>query len=65
MYHTRIPQRLHTYQSEFDVNELKYLPKVGIIYGHAHASLAPVKALMDEKFEGIVHAGVGNGYIYK
>jgi len=37
------------------------LPRVGIVYGHAGATSIPVKAMIAAGFDGIVHAGVGNG----
>jgi L-asparaginase len=48
----------------FDVSNLKELPPVGIIYGHAGASAAPVKALVDAGCRGIVSAGVGSGNLH-
>lgn len=47
----------------FDVDNLSTLPKVGIVYGHANASPILVEALVKNKFDGIVYAGVGNGNI--
>ena len=31
----RQPQRIHTTESEFDVNKIAHLPKVGIVFAHA------------------------------
>ncbi len=64
-YFNSMPELKHTYQSEFNVDNLKELPKVGIVYGYANASELPMKAFMKAKFDGIVHAGVGNGNFYK
>lgn len=56
---------LHTTKSEFDVDNLTSLPKVGIVYGYANCSPLPMKAFMDANFDGIVLAGVGDGNFYK
>jgi L-asparaginase len=60
----RSPERVHTTKTEFDVKNLKRLPKVGIVYNHAQASELPAKAFVDAKFDGIVSAGVGNGNLF-
>ena len=59
------PNNLHTLKSEFDVSKLDKLPKVGIVYGYANASPLPMQAFVDNKFDGIVLAGVGDGNFYK
>lgn len=64
VFYNGAPENKHTYQSEFDVTGLKTLPKVGIVYGYANASDLPMKAFIDAKYDGIVHAGVGNGNFY-
>ena len=56
---------LHTTKSEFNVDNLTSLPKVGIVYGYANCSPLPMKAFMDANFDGIVLAGVGDGNFYK
>ncbi|WGU71623.1 L-asparaginase 2 [Capnocytophaga canimorsus] len=63
-YFNRIPQNKHTAQSVFNVDNMKSLPKVGIVYGYSNMSELPMKAFMDAKFDGIVYAGVGNGNFY-
>ena len=60
----RTPDNKHTAQSIFNVDNLKALPKVGIVYSYSNVSELPMKAFMDAKFDGIVHAGVGNGNFY-
>ena len=60
----RTPTNKHTTESPFYVDNLKVLPKVGIVYSYSNASELPMKAFIDAKFEGIVHAGVGNGNFY-
>ncbi|CAM3713073.1 type II asparaginase [Parendozoicomonas haliclonae] len=58
----RKPQRLHTTDSEFQVDQLDKLPRVGIVYAHAGAdSVLAVEAFIAAGYDGIVHAGFGNG----
>lgn len=64
VFFNRAPENKHTYQSVFNVDNLKELPKVGIVYSYSNVSELPMKAFMDAKFDGIVHAGVGNGNLY-
>ena len=52
---------IHTSQSIFDVSKLKSLPKVAIVYNYADASPIAAKAFIDDGYQGIVSAGVGNG----
>ncbi|WP_054179244.1 L-asparaginase 2 [Trabulsiella odontotermitis] len=61
----RMPARKHTTNTPFDVSNLTTLPKVGIIYNYANASDLPAKALIQDGYQGIVSAGVGNGNLYK
>ncbi|MCH3994380.1 MAG: L-asparaginase 2 [Prevotella sp.] len=51
--------------SEFSVEGMKELPKVGIVYGYANCSPLPIQAFVNAKFDGIVVAGVGDGNFYK
>ncbi|MGL4826000.1 MAG: L-asparaginase 2 [Vibrionaceae bacterium] len=60
----RVPTRLHTKKTPFDISKLEELPKVGIVYSYANASDVPLKALLNAKYDGIVTAGVGNGNLY-
>lgn len=59
------PENLHTWQSEFSVDGLTELPRVGIVYGYANCSPLPMQAFVDAKYDGIVLAGVGDGNFYK
>ncbi|MCI6551705.1 MAG: L-asparaginase 2 [Prevotella sp.] len=59
------PNYRHGKASEFDVDNLDKLPRVGIIYGYANASAIPMQAFMDARFDGVVLAGVGDGNFYK
>lgn len=64
VFFSRKPENKHTSQSVFNVDNLKTLPKVGIVYGYANMSELPMKSFIDAKFDGIVYAGVGNGNFY-
>lgn len=61
-YHRII--RKHTNQTEFDVTNVKTLPKVDILYGYANTNPVLVDALVKDHVQGIVIAGVGNGNLY-
>ena len=64
VYFNSVPESKHTYQSVFNVDNLTKLPQVGIVYSYSNVSDLPMKAFIDAKFDGIVHAGVGNGNFY-
>lgn len=51
--------------SEFSVDNITELPKVGIVYGYANCSPLPMQAFVSAKYDGIVLAGVGDGNFYK
>lgn len=61
--YTRTPVQKHTTQTPFDVSQLTQLPKVGIVYNYANTSDIPAKAFINNGYQGIVSAGVGNGNI--
>jgi len=63
--YARNVENVHTSASEFDVDNLDELPKVGIVYGYANASPLPMRAFVEAGFDGIVLAGVGDGNFYK
>lgn len=63
--YNRTVENLHTTKSEFSVENLNELPKVGIVYGYSNCSPLPMQAFVDAKFDGIVLAGVGDGNFYK
>ena len=58
------PLRKHTVASEFNIKDIKALPRVDIIYGHAQDSGDLVDAAVQKGAKGIVVAGVGNGNLY-
>ncbi|MBD5379690.1 MAG: L-asparaginase 2 [Bacteroides sp.] len=55
----------HTTQSEFDVTNLTRLPKVGIVYSYSNVEPDVMDPFLSNDYQGIVHAGVGNGNIHK
>ncbi len=57
----RQPLRLHTTATPFDVNSLKQLPKVALLYGYAGADGESIEAAVKAGARGIVYAGAGNG----
>ena len=59
----RSSTRRHTERSEFDVSELKELPKVDIVYSYIQPSLAMAKALVADGVRGVVFAGTGAGLL--
>jgi len=63
--YNRSVDNLHTTRSEFNVDNLTELPKVGIVYGYANCSPLPMQAFVDANYDGIVLAGVGDGNFYK
>jgi len=64
-YFYREPLRRHTEKSEFDVSNLKELPRVDIIYTHANDDRVLVDAAVKAGAKGIVYAGSGMGSIHK
>ncbi len=52
-------------EAPFDVKGLHRLPRVYIIYGHAGADGALVRAAVSAGAEGLVYAGCGNGSIHR
>ena len=49
----------------FDVDGMKSLPKVGIVYGYSNVEGDVVEMMVKKHYKGIVYAGVGNGNIHK
>ena len=58
------PLKKHTTESVFDISGLKKLPKVGIVYSYSNIDADMVEPMLKNDYEGIVHAGVGNGNIH-
>ena len=59
----RSSTKRHTVRSEFDVSQLKELPKVDIVYSYIQPSLAMARALVADGVRGIVFAGTGAGLL--
>lgn len=59
----RASTKRHTVDSEFDVSQLRELPKVDILYSYVQPSLAMAKALVADGVRGIVFAGTGAGLL--
>ena len=57
--------RKHTLNSEFNVKNVKALPYVKIIYGHADDDGVFVDAAVAAGAKGIIYAGTGNGSVHK
>jgi len=59
----RAPIRPHTLQTEFDIDEIKSLPKVDVVYSYGNMSRAPYDAFVASGTKAIIHAGFGDGSI--
>ena len=60
VYYRRVEQR-HTAASEFDVDQIRQLPRVDIVMAYQGASGDLVRAAVDQGAEGIVIAAAGAG----
>jgi L-asparaginase len=58
------PLRKHTVASEFNIKDLKALPRVDIIYAHPQDVSDFVETAVQKGAKGIVVAGMGNGNLY-
>jgi L-asparaginase type II len=59
----RSPTRRHTTASEFDVQGLKELPAVEILYSYVQPNPILIQALLTSGVKGIVMAGTGAGLV--
>lgn len=58
------PIRLHTNQSEFNINDLSNnIPKVVVLYDYIGSTPELLQKAIDDKVQGVVYAGTGNGSI--
>jgi glutamin-(asparagin-)ase len=62
-YWFRAPAKRHTVASEFNIDNVKSLPSVGIAYGSGNATDVAYKALAASGAKAIIHAGTGNGSV--
>lgn len=58
------PTKLHTADSEFDIESIKELPRVDILFAHPEDVADFVNTSIKAKAKGVIHAGMGNGNIY-
>ncbi|GMT38480.1 L-asparaginase II [Helicobacter bizzozeronii] len=56
--------RRHTLQSAFDIDKIKSLPRVDILYAHPNDHPDLVQDLIQHGSKGIIYAGMGNGNLY-
>ncbi|CAM3989608.1 type II asparaginase [Mesobacillus zeae] len=56
--------RKNTTETEFNVNDIKDLPRVDIVYAHGNDSRVMVDAAVKAGAKAIIHAGTGNGSVY-
>ena len=65
VHYNQSTDKIHTTRSVFDVTGMERLPRVGIIYSYSNVEPEALNALLANGYQGIVHAGVGNGNIHK
>ncbi|MDE5876898.1 MAG: L-asparaginase 2 [Muribaculaceae bacterium] len=65
VFYNDITLKRHTFNSVFDVTNLKELPKVGIVYSYANVEEDVMEPFLNKGYKGIVHAGLGNGNYHK
>lgn len=65
VHYNQTTDKLHTTHSVFDVTDLDRLPKVGILYSYSNVEPEALDAMLTNQYQGIVHAGVGNGNIHR
>jgi len=63
-YHSESLKK-HTTQSVFDVTNLDKLPKVGIVYAYSNVEADVMDPFLNNGYEGVIHAGLGNGNYHK
>ena len=59
----RQPTRRHTFDSEFDINDLAQFPRVDIVYSYVEPNPLLINTLIDSGVDGIVLAGTGAGLV--
>jgi L-asparaginase len=59
----RASTKRHTVNSEFDVSNIRELPKVDIIYSYIEPSVTMVQALHSSGVKGIIFGGTGAGVL--
>lgn len=64
-YYNMVTLHKHTTESVFDVTGLTSLPKVGIVYAYADVQPDMMDPILTGGYEGVIHAGMGNGNLHK
>ncbi|TAL77464.1 MAG: type II asparaginase [Bacteroidetes bacterium] len=64
IYYSQPLQKINV-DAPFDISRLDSLPKVEIVYTYVDASAIAINAFINDKTEGLIIAGVGNGSINK
>jgi glutamin-(asparagin-)ase len=59
----RLPARLHTTATEFDIDQINSLPRVDIAYNYGNVSRAAYDAFAAAGAKAIIHDGTGNGSV--
>jgi glutamin-(asparagin-)ase len=59
----RLPARPHTLHSEFNVDAITELPRVGIVYTHGNMSRSAYDACVSDGAQAIIHMGFGGGTV--
>lgn len=62
-YWFRTPVKRHTNGSEFNIENIKDLPAVEIVYGYGNVPVTAIDALGKSGVKAVVHAGTGNGSV--
>lgn len=62
-YWFRAPVKRHTMQSEFNIDDIKSLPAVDIVYGYSNMNTTGIEAYGRAGVKALIHAGTGNGSV--
>ena len=62
-YWFRAPVKRHTTQSEFNIDDIKTLPAVDIVYGYGNMNTTGIDAYGKAGVNALIHAGTGNGSV--
>ncbi len=65
VYYNMTTLKKHTTQTVFDVTNLTSLPKVGIVYAYSNVDADVMNPFLTNGYQGVVHAGLGNGNYHK
>ena len=62
-YWFRAPVKRHTTDSEFNIDDIKTLPAVDIVYGYGNMNSIGIEAYGKAGVKALIHAGTGNGSV--